>query len=66
MSTNISELADFFPASGSNKREAVKVVGVPSLLPGETYEQAVVRRAENAKRIEEKLAAKRAAKAEAS
>ncbi len=55
--TNITELAYCLPASSAPER-VTKVTGVPSLLPGETYDQAAQRRAENAKRIEAKLAAK--------
>ena len=62
--TNLTEMADYFPTS-SKTNLPQRVTGVPSLLPGETLEQAIARRAENAKRIEQKLAAKRAAKAEA-
>lgn len=60
--TNITELAGFFPASLRTEKQPQRVIGVPSLLKGETVEQAIARRAETAKRIEEKLAARRAAK----
>jgi hypothetical protein len=57
--TNLTELNEFF---GSTASRVVKVTGVPSLMPGETVEQAIARRAQKHIDIENKLAAKRAAK----
>jgi hypothetical protein len=59
--TNLTELAEFFP-DRLPQPTVQRVTLVPSLLPGETIEQAVQRRKETAARIEAKLAAKRAAR----
>jgi hypothetical protein len=57
--TNISELAYCLPAA-LIRNQVTKATGVPSLLPGETVEQAIARRAESFARINKKLAEKRA------
>lgn len=57
--TNITELAGMFPANFKQEKPQV-IIGVPSLLKGETVAQAIARRADNARRIEAKLMEKRA------
>jgi hypothetical protein len=56
--TNLTELAYIF----ADKSKITRIIGVPSLLKGETVEQAIKRRVESFKRIQEKSDARRAAK----
>ena len=60
--TNLTELAYCFGCAIQSQKQ--RVTGVPSLRSGETIEQAIQRRAENAKRIEAQLAEKRAKRGE--
>lgn len=54
--TSLPELDRYFiPARQAGKGEMQRVTLVPSLLPGETIEQAIKRRAETAARIEAKM-----------
>jgi len=60
--TNLAEMAEFFPVS-TRPKPAVQVVrGIPNLQPGETVAQAIARRDETTARINRKNA-ERAAKA---
>lgn len=64
--TNLTELAEFFPAAGvrvSRSKAPVKVTAVSSRywLPGDTYQQALARQQEARAKLEAKIAAQTAA-----
>jgi hypothetical protein len=62
--SNIAELAEFFPSSGSTRvsrsSSPVKVTAVSSRywLPGDTYQQALARQQAAMAKLEAKIAAK--------
>ena len=52
--TNLTELAEFFPASVTHKG-ITKVRGVSGWQPGETYEQALARQRLRTARIQKQM-----------
>lgn len=61
--TNITELAQFFPSNHSTQKTHAAKVRVVPWHAGETYEEALKRHEEKGRRIERQLAARQAAAA---
>ena len=62
--TNIADLAEFFPATGSSPVSRSSKVRVIPWVQGETYEEALARHESKTARIEAQIAARKSTAAD--